>query len=218
MTPAIIPIGPAPAGVGTSGKAAAAGTGLDPDSFRTTLATQTALAAPPAATRNARPTAAAKPTADATELTTTLQTKIAQMLEAGASQADVTAAIAATLAKATADKLGVAGADARKTLQTVFATALAPPGNEPERSRNVRSTSRASPTPSYLSLGSRNESRETSWTLTKRKTSRPKPPPNSMHPRCWRAASRMRGQRASRPHRRRMRRSRRRSHRACPLH
>jgi flagellar hook-length control protein FliK len=103
------PIDGAASGLGTK-----AGSAFDAELFRTTLAGQVRRADGAAAPRQS--------------VVQALQTKISKMLEAGASQADVIAALSEQLASSVAQTLRTPGADARAQLQTLFATALAPPG------------------------------------------------------------------------------------------
>jgi flagellar hook-length control protein FliK len=114
--------GPTPAG-GAAGGGTKSETVFDAELFRATLTARLAVGT---AAKNAQITIDPADTATLKAL----QTKVGKLLDAGASQADVVAALATQLASSVAQTLGTPGADARAKLQTLFATALAPPGRE----------------------------------------------------------------------------------------
>jgi flagellar hook-length control protein FliK len=113
--------GAAPIDAAANGTGTKAGTLIGTELFRTTLADRlrTSTAAKTAKT--------ALVPADTATLKA-LQAKIAKMLESGASQADVVTALATQLAASVSQSLESPTTDARAQLQTLFATALAPPG------------------------------------------------------------------------------------------
>jgi flagellar hook-length control protein FliK len=99
---------------------------LGAELFRATLTT-TLGARPPVAVAPTQPAQTSALSADDQALQT-LAAKIAKMMNAGASPADIIKSLATQLASSVAQKLGTSSADARHTLQTLFASALAPPG------------------------------------------------------------------------------------------
>ncbi|MGD0474086.1 MAG: flagellar hook-length control protein FliK [Candidatus Velthaea sp.] len=119
----LIPAGGKTPADGTAGGATTkAATAVDAGLFRTALA---------GSVRSAKAAATPAQTTFVPADTATLQalqTKISKLLVGGAPQADVIAALAAQLASSVAQTVQTPGADARSTLQTLFATALAPPG------------------------------------------------------------------------------------------
>jgi flagellar hook-length control protein FliK len=109
---------PSGAAATSSGGALADGGG---DLFRLALAGQAGAAS----TQQAAPTAAAASASP----TTALAAKIKKLLDAGATQSEVIAKLAGSLANSVGTKLGITSADARSKLETIFASALAPPGH-----------------------------------------------------------------------------------------
>ncbi len=116
-----------------SGAAAKSTAKAGGDMFRGALADRLLAAAPVV------PTAAKSPEPQTLQ---TLQAKIGQMFASGASLADVVSTLSAQLAASVAPAAGDAP-DARGTLQTVFAKALAPPGNGDEASGSIADRTRA---------------------------------------------------------------------------
>lgn len=104
--------------------------------FRVALADKLRAVAP--AGKAARPAPL-----DAAKIHTALEARIAKLLAAGASAADVAATLATELATSVAQGLGIAGDDAKAQLAALFARALAPPGDGGGADRSLADRTRA---------------------------------------------------------------------------
>jgi flagellar hook-length control protein FliK len=113
---------------GATGTTATTGDPIDADIFRVALATQVGALTPTVSPKTGKPTATA---AAASSAQTALEAKIKKLIESGASHTEIVSALAANLAAGVSQALDITSADARAQLQTVFATALAPPGESP---------------------------------------------------------------------------------------